>query len=372
MRILYFSRNFTTHDWRFLAALAETGHKVGFLQLEKSEIKFDDRPLPQGVTQIMWVGGQSQARWFNVPKLVVGLQKVVREFRPDLIQAGPIQRSAFITALAGFRPLVTMSWGYDLLFDVHKGPGWKWATQYTLRHSDALITDCETTKNIGVRLGMTPERVIAFPWGANIRKYRPIDDKAESVIRKQLGWGRDDFVLLSTRSWSKIYGVDNLAAAFVKAVKKQPNLRLLMLGDGPMAEDIKGVFSQGGVSDYVHYPGLVTQEALPDYYRAADLYISSSHSDGTSISLLEAIASGVPVLLTDIPSNKEWVITPGEFGWLYKDGNVDSLTHGILQAYDNREALPAMGRAARDIAEVKADWELNFPRLFEAYKIALS
>jgi len=372
LRILYFSRDYTTHDRRFLSALAGTEHEIGFLQLEQSGRRFEDRPLPQGVTQIEWDGGQSQARWFNGPRLVVGLQKVIRAFRPDLIQAGPIQRSAFITALAGFHPLVTMSWGYDLLFDVDNGPGWKWATRYTLRHSDALITDCETTKNLGIKYGMTPERVVAFPWGANIRKYTPLEEKTESLIRGQLGWGRGDFVLLSTRSWSEIYGVDNLAAAFVQAVKKQPNLRLLMLGDGPLAEDIKRIFSQGGVSDCVHFPGLITQEALPDYYRAADLYISSSHSDGTSISLLEAIASGVPVLLTDIPSNKEWVISPGEFGWLYENGNVDSLAQGILHAYDNREALPAMGRAARQTAEAKADWELNFPRLFEAYKIALS
>ena len=124
--------------------------------------------------------------------------------------------------------------------------------------------------------------------------------------------------------------------------------------------------------DQVHLPGQVPQAKLPDFYRAADLYISTSHSDGTSISLLEALASGLPVLLSDIPGNKEWVRQPGEVGWLFRDGDVDSLTNGILQAVENWAQLPMMGRAARQLAEVRGDWTKNFPNLFKAYDIAIT
>lgn len=377
MRVLYFSRDYTTHDYRYLSALATTEHQVGYLRLEKQGKAFDDRPLPPEIEIIPWIGGQTPARFRDGLKLLGGLRKVIKQYEPDLIQAGPIQRSAFLAALSGFRPLLTMSWGYDLLMDVHRNPWWAWATRYTLRRTDALLGDCDTIRNLSIDYGMDPERIVTFPWGANIEKYSPGDDGG---LRERLGWGEEHFVLLSTRGWSSIYGVEDLAMAFAEAAQERPELRLLMLSNGPLAPKIRKIFMNARVEDRVHFPGLINQADLPRYYRAADLYISSSHSDGTSISLLEALASGKPVLLTDIPGNQEWVSPSplgrgvrGEgVGWLFRDGDIKSLRDGILRALDHREQLPAMGVAARRLAESRANWEDNFPKLFDAYRIALS
>jgi glycosyltransferase involved in cell wall biosynthesis len=372
MRILYFSRDFNTHDHRFLSALGKSEHEVGFLQLEHRVRPLESRPIPAEIQQIQWSGGQESVSLIHGLRLVTSLKKVIQEYKPDIIQAGPVQRSALITALAGFHPLVTMSWGYDLLMDVNNGPTWKWATRFVLKRSDAMVGDCSTIRNLAIKYGMAPNRIIIFPWGANIQKYTPADVKWHSPIRKRLGWGEEKFVLLSTRSWSEIYGVSDLAKAFVHAQRKYPGMRLLMLGDGPLAPTIKQIFKQGDVEDFVHFPGQIPQEQLPEYYRSADLYISTSHSDGTSISMLEALASGTPVLLTDIPGNREWVESDGEVGWLFGDGDIESLLDGILNAFENRQDLPAMGLAARQIAESRANWEVNFPQLFKAYKVALS
>lgn len=371
-RILYFSRDYTTHDHRFLSALAKTDHDVGFLRLEQRGHVLEDRPLPPEIQQIPWVGGQSPATFKDGLRLFSGLRKVIRDFKPDLIQAGPIQRSAFLAALTGFQPLVTMSWGYDLLHDVHNGRAWEWATHFTLKRSAAMVGDCDTTRDLGIQYGMNPGRIVTFPWGANIQKYSPAQAKEAIGIRQRLGWDENIFVLLSVRSWSPIYGVDNLAKAFVIAARQHPEMRLFMLGNGPLAPTIRRIFQQGGVMDQVHFPGQVSQDNLPDFYRAADLYISTSHSDGTSISLLEALASGTPVLLSDIPGNQEWIPEPGKVGWLFKDGNVESLTSGIIHAAEYREQLPAMGREARVLAESRGNWEKNFPELLRAYEIALS
>jgi glycosyltransferase involved in cell wall biosynthesis len=371
-RILYFSRDYTTHDYRFLSALAKTEYEVAFLQLERSGHAFEDRTLPPEIKQIPWVGGQSPTNFRDVPKLIAGLRKVIKDFNPDMIQAGPIQRSAFLVALTGFHPLVTMSWGYDLLHDVRNGRAWEWVTRYTLRRSAAMIGDCDTIRNLAVAYGMDPERIVTFPWGANIEKYSPGKSKPQISVRQRLGWDENTFVLLSTRNWAPLYGVDDLARAFVSVARKRPELRLFMLGNGPLAPTIRRIIQQGSAMEQVQFPGQVSQAKLPDFYRAADLYISTSHSDGTSISLLESLASGTPVLLSDIPGNKEWIRQSGEVGWLFKDGDVDSLANGILRAVENRTKLPTMGRSARQLAEVRGDWTKNFPNLFKAYSIAHS
>ncbi|MEW6715905.1 MAG: glycosyltransferase family 4 protein [Chloroflexota bacterium] len=367
MRLLYFTRDYTPHDHRFLSALAQTEHKVYYLRLERSGYQLEDRPLPAEVELVSWAGSQTRARFADGPRLLANLKRVIRVLEPDLIQAGPLQRSAFLVALTGFHPLVSMSWGYDLLIDAERNPLWRWATRFTLTRSAALVGDSEVIRQKAVHYGIVPERVVTFPWGTDIHYFTPGKNRK---MRSRLGWDEETFVLLSTRSWAPIYGVTDLAQAFVQAARSSPQLRLLMLGNGPLSKEIKSTFHQAGMLDRVHFPGHIKTTELPEYYRAADVYLSTSHSDGTSISLLEAMACGRPVLVTDIPGNREWV-THGEQGWLFPDGDIEKLKDAIIFALNHREQLPVMGKAARRLAEERADWAQNFPKLFEAYNVAI-
>ncbi len=360
-RILYFSRDYTTHDRRFLAALADTPHQVYYLRLEQHGHSLEDRPLPPQIEQIEWAGGQGPANLRDGPRLLASLKRVIHAVQPDLIHSGPLQTGALLVALTGYQPLVSMSWGYDLLFDADRSALWRWATRYTLSHSAVMIGDCNTIRQRARNFGIADERIVTFPWGVDLDHYN-----VETSGRANT----HTFTLLSTRNWEPIYGVDVIAEAFVQAAQQRPELRLILLGDGSLAGLLRQVFTSGGVLDKVRFPGQVSQAELPDYYRAADLYVSASHSDGSSISLLEAMACGRPVLVSDIPGNLEWV-EPDVQGWWFPDRDANALAQAILHALDNREKLPEMGCAARLLAEQRADWKKNFQQLLQAYEIAL-
>ena len=385
MRILYFSRDYTPHDHRFLSALAKTEHRVYYLRLEQRGYQLEDRSLPEGVESVHWAGGRNPFRWRDVPRLLIDLKKVILDVEPDLIQAGPIQTAAFLVALAGFHPLVSVSWGYDLLEDARRNILWGWATRFALRHSSVMVGDCNTIRQKAVSYGMPDEHIVTFPWGVDLRHFSPEPTSSSN--------GRI-FSLLSTRSWEPIYGVDVIAKAFVRAWRtlspgnesvisdpnlgyavqqiggdQGPELRLTMLGNGSQAGELRRIFIQGGALDQVYFPGQVGQADLPRYYHAADLYVSASHSDGTSISLLEAMACGCPALVSDIPGNREWICSEKQ-GWLFSDGDVEGLAQAILQAVTRRDSLVEMGREARRLAEQKADWEKNFLELLHAYNLA--
>jgi glycosyltransferase involved in cell wall biosynthesis len=231
-----------------------------------------------------------------------------------------------------------------------------------------------------ISLGYPPGRIITFPWGVDIKHFTPTengshdsvaepgDENNRSSLRDRMGW-RGRFILLSTRGWEPIYGLDVLAQAFVQAARHHPELGLLLLGGGSQAQKLYRIFMHGGVMDRVYFGGQVSQRELPHYFRAADLYMSASYSDGTSISLLEALACGTPALVSDIPGNREW-ISPGVQGWLFSPGDSGAMAEGILQAVEQRQSLPTIGQAARNLAEKRANWELNFQTLFKAYQIA--
>jgi glycosyltransferase involved in cell wall biosynthesis len=358
--ILFFSRDYTPHDHRFLSALAGTGHRVGYLRLERRGGGQEDRPLPPEIEQIPWEGGRAPVDWRDGPRLLAGLRAVIRRFQPDLIHAGPVQRAAFLAALSGFRPLVSMSWGYDLIHDAQRSALWRWATRFTLHRSAALIGDCRLIRELAVSYGMAAQRIVAAPWGIDLDHFTPHTAAAQPA----------EFTLLSTRAWEPIYGVEVIARAFVIAARQRPELRLVMLGNGSQAALLRSIFQQGGVERRVSFPGLRRYADLPRFYRSADLYLSASHSDGTSISLLEALACGAPALISDIPGNREWV-QPGVQGWLFPDGDAEALAQGILHAAAQRSSLAEMGRAARALAEQRADWRRNFQHLLSAYSLAL-
>jgi L-malate glycosyltransferase len=360
MRIIYFSKNYTPHDYRFLSSLSKTKHEVFFLKLEADQRQTEDRPVPSNIQQLLWAGGRHEFRWRDVLRLTLDLRRLTKEMKPDLIHAGPIQTCAFIAALSGFRPIITKSWGYDLLMEADKSAWMKWVTQYTLKRSDYFIGDSKVIHNKAVAFGMKPEWTVIFPWGIDLKHFKQLIRKNEREI-----------TLFCNRTWESIYGIDVLAKAFVKIANVNPNVNLILLGGGSQGSKIRQILMNGGVLDRVHFGGQIGQNDLPRWYHMADIYISPSHVDGSSVSLMEALASGLPCLVSDIPGNKEW-IEDGVNGWLFRDGDVDNLAQKISYAIKNRKLFKKMGESARMTAEQKADWKKNFGKLLEAYEKVIS
>ena len=376
MRIIYFSKSYTPHDHRFLSSLAETEHEIFFLKLEANRRQTEDRPVPEKVQQILWAGGGREFRWRDLPHLTLDLRRLTQKIKPDLIHAGPIQNCAFIAALSGFRPILTMSWGYDLVQDADKSVWMKWVTRYTLTRSAYFTSDAGVTRDKAVALGMDPERTVIFPWGIDLEHFRPKEDdllkqKAASKNRKSKIVNRKSVTLFCNRTWESIYGVDVLAKAFVKVAASNPDVNLILLGGGSQGAPLRQILMNGGAFDRVHFGGHVGQADLPRWYRLAELYISPSHIDGSSVSLMEALASGLPCLVSDIPGNREW-IEEGVNGWFFRDGDVNDLAEKITYALKNRKSFTRIGEAARKTAEQKADWKRNFGKLLEAYDIVSS
>jgi glycosyltransferase involved in cell wall biosynthesis len=363
MRILYFTEKDTPHDRRFLTAAAGTDHAVYALRKHPC----DPEPLA-GITELDWLAGQPEwSGWAGWQDGATQLGAILEEVKPDLVHAGPVQGPAFLTALAGFQPLVTMSWGSDLLRTARRSPWMREVTQYTLARTAVFLGDCQTVVDAALAYGMRAERIVSFPWGVDLDYFSEENGGAAGrELRNALGWG-DQFVVMCNRAWYPLYGVDVLAKAFAAAVKENQNLRLMLIGEGPLAKELYRVLLP--VLEWVYLPGRLSKAYLPGAYCGADLFVSPSHSDGASISLLEAMACGCPILASDIPSNQEWV-QPGAVGELFRDGDVGSLTQKILQMAAEPN-LGLYGVKAREVAEDRADWGKNFQKLLRAYQLAV-
>jgi len=300
----------------------------------------------------------------DYPSLKSKFEKVIKEIQPDIIHAGPIQRVASLPALVSFHPLISMSWGFDMLEDAHRNIFWKKITQYVLRRSDWILADCQTVKQTAIEFGFPGNRITVFPWGVDLSLFSP-DDRSKT--RKEIGF-ENDLLVVHTRSWEPRYGVDITLQGFQIAAGLVPNLHMIMLGGGSQEREVKSFVESHSLSNQIHFHGYQKSEKLAAYYQAADVYLSASHVDGSSVALLESMACGCPALVSDIPSNLEW-ITDGVEGWTFRDGDADDLAKKIVMIADKQRKLGAFGKASRLKTEQFANWDNNVDKLLDTYQM---
>lgn len=366
MKVLYFSQDYTPHDYRILKKLAQSALDVWYLRLETSPRPRESRPLPPDIHMVDWSGNRRYRR-HGLGKLMRFLEfrRVLREIKPDLIHAGPVQSCGFMVALAGFHPLLLMSWGYDMLVDADRSRLMQAVTRFTLRRSDRIACDCLTVRNKIMSISDYPESLfVVFPWGVDLNQFRPVP--ASPGIRNRLAAGGGKLVIM-TRSLEPMYGIRTFLEAARLVHREAPDIRFMVLGDGSLRTEVEGFLAAYDLSQTIHLEGIVPNDALPDYFNAADLYISASRSDGSSVSMLEAMACRLPVIVTDLPSNQEWV-RPGENGWLFPVNDARALAASILEAVSDDARLDQMGAANLAIARERADWERNARLLLAAYE----
>jgi glycosyltransferase involved in cell wall biosynthesis len=366
VRVLYFHRDDGVHDRRFLDALGDLPVEVIALQLENRVMLSPEWKPAMNIRKISWSGVSDDFNWLQKTRMIGELKRICQEYKPDVIHAGPVDLCACLVASAGIRPLVSMSWGYDLLFNAENSSLSQRRVRYALERTAILLDDCQAVSQKAGQYGFPSKRIVTFPWGVDHQLYRPRETKNSGSIPAK----RERVVLLSTRHMEKQYGCDINKKAFLKAALMVENLHLIMLGEGSLKNDLMRQISKAGLDSNVKFIGCVPENEMVTYFQTSDVYISASHSDGSSVSLLQAMACGLSSIVSDIPGNREWV-TAGKNGWLFKDGDSDQLASLMIEGASKPELRTSLGAAARMIATERADWRQSYPKLLDAYHMAI-
>lgn len=262
--------------------------------------------------------------------------------------------------------MLLVSEGSDLLMQAERNSEWKQATEFALRQTDAFFCECDAARDKANSFReFSDSQVVQFPWGVKRGLFSPVGPLPPSdKFTRRAG----TTIFIYTRSYDPLYGTDVLLDAFARARSANPSLRLLLLGNGSQDQSIRSFVQAHDLNDAVSLVGPQPREELPMWLRAADAHVSCAKSDGTSISMLEAMATGLPVVVTDIPSNREWIAEP-ENGWLAPAGSPEGVADRLLQVANltAQERKTISERNQRVVAE-RADWDKNFPRLLEMYE----
>lgn len=284
---------------------------------------------------------------------------VCRRFRPAVVYA----QDPFITAWVGM--LLRRRTGTPLVVGNHSSfldnPRWiaerpivfralNRAARWVIPRADALrvVNRTEGEKYVR-RLGVPAERITVLGTPARVREFAFFEDPGQiAALRDRLGIPADAEVLVWVGRPARVKRVPVLLEVLRRVRQRRPRAHLLLVGDRAQAqEDLDAALDASGVRPHVTWVDRgVPHGELPPYYRLGRVYVHASHYEGLCKVVIEAAASGLPVVATDVGGTRE-LVDPGRTGWLAPVDDAGALADRVVELLEDPARAEAMGRAGR-------------------------
>lgn len=224
----------------------------------------------------------------------------------------------------------------------------------------ALSPDLE--RYLAGPVGVAPDRIERIVNGVDTARFRPVQAR-RSIER--CPFAHPDLWLVGTVGrMEKVKDQTNLAAAFVAACEQSEiarrRMRLVIIGDGPLHGDVDAILRAAGVRDLAWLAG--ARDDVPEILQGLDCFVLPSLAEGVSNTVLEAMATGLPVIATRVGANAE-LVEQGLSGELVPAADSDALARAMLALQADRNRAAAMGRAGR----ARVEQRFSLDRMIDRY-----
>jgi glycosyltransferase involved in cell wall biosynthesis len=209
-------------------------------------------------------------------------------------------------------------------------------------------------------------KIRIVPNGVDTEKFRPTGDceKAKRRIRTD----NRQIVLFVGRLIPR-KGVSYLVEAAKQIVKERKETLFVLVGNGPLRNSISAEVEKAGLKRSFVFLGDVSEEELPQFYRCADVFALPSIQEGQGIVLLEAQASGKPVVAFNVSGVAE-AMSPGETGLLVKPADSGALADALLKLLSDAVLQEKMGAAGREFVRNELSWDITAKKMLAVYREA--
>ena len=263
--------------------------------------------------------------WWSIARTV---RNEIRCFQPDAVisyWAHPDGEAAVCAGREAGVPVIAMVGGSDVLLLGRSGPRRK-AILDVLHASDKIVPVSQNIADTLLADGLPESKIEVIPRGVDRSVFAPGD---QSEARRKLGIADDARLIVAVGRLVPVKGFDMLVDACRMARERVANLRCAILGGGELHGSLLSQIHQAGLDETVQLVGSRKQSELADWYRAADLTVLSSHSEGIPNVLLESLSCGTPFVATRVGGVAE--IADERFHTLVPAGNPAALASGIVQ-----------------------------------------
>ena len=362
MRICYLADASSVHTRKWTGHFVEKRHDVHVISFEDAKI--------EGVT-VHVLKLPVLIRNATFPLKVASIYRIktlIKKMEPDILHAHYVTNYGLFGALCNFNPFVITAWGSDILIVPESrliSAIKRYIATYTLKKADSVTCDAEHMKETMKRLGVPEEKIKLIYFGIDTRRFSP-GQKSEK-LKVRLGVYNSP-TIITLRNLRPVYDVESLIKSVPLVLKEIPESKFIIAGKGPEEERLKELAKSLGVSDSVKFIGFIPNDELPEYLNSMDVYVSTSLSDaGIAASTAEAMSCGLPVIVTDVADNKEWV-EDGITGFVVPTKDPKLLAEKVIYLLQNENVRKKFGKISRKIIEERNNYHKEMGKMEKIYK----
>ncbi len=359
MKLLFLAPANSVHSARWIRWFSEHGHTVTWI----SAHPLDVAPPPGLTLHILPCDGATFTRWVRWLKTV---RAIARAAQPDVVHVHSLGTYALLAfAIPGNLPMVATPWGSDIILDAR--PWWRRAIVRRTLHRSVLYTcDAQHMRPRLAEFGVDPSRVRIINFGVETERFVAIAKNRKSD-REASSAPAPPIRIISLRLLDPIYDIPTLICAARRLKDRGVQMVVDIHADGPERERLQRMVADLALGDVVTFRGRYSQDTLPGILSGADLYVSTSTSDaGIAASTAEAMASGLPVVISDSGENAAW-ISDGLNGRLFPTGNDEELAAVLEEAAANLDRRRTWAEAGQQTILERNDHQTEMRKMATLY-----
>lgn len=290
------------------------------------------------------------------------LWKAMRAFKPDVVHTHHLYELIYAwpgALFTGARIIHTEHEFYSLM-----KPNASFRLRLLSLFCRAVTgVNVETAAFLKEKVGIPSRKVYTVVNGINLERFgRCRPDRAS------LGLNENDLIVGIIARLSQVKDHPMLLRAFRMVAEKLPQARLLIIGDGPIRQQLEQLAGEFGLGKMVRFLG--TRSDIPELLSCMDIVVLSSKEEGLPLSILEAMAAAKPVVATDV-GGVSTVVRPGETGLLVPAGDNEAMASALLSLLETPEKASQMGRNGRRLIEQNYDLEKTLSEYISLYETAV-
>lgn len=361
MKLCFLAGANSIHSYRWIKYFATAGHEVTWISLSPN--------IFESLPGVRFYEVKGASGLLGLLRAAVKVRKIIAHARPDILHVHSVGTYGAMGLLSGFDPIIATPWGSDVLYG-KESPLKRPLIARILRRAAMITCDAWHMRDEVMQFGVPLERIKIINFGIDTERFSSHPPNPAIRSANHLG---DAPAVISLRNFEPVYDIPTLLKAVPKVLEQHPDTHFMLVGRGSLEAELKALASQLGIDHVVHFVGFVPNDQLPDTLCSLDVYVSTSLSDaGIAASTAEAMACGLPVVISNSGENSRW-IDDGVNGLMVPISQPAALADRLIQLLADVNMRQRLGQAGRATIQARNDYLVEMGKMGTLYQqIAVS
>ena len=355
-----------TYLYMLSKELAERGHDVTIFTSSDKSFSYKENVDGFEVHRVSSIG-----RIYNVPIAPSLLPTMIRKRKPDIVHGHqyPVFFSDVSSMASRFlkTPFLlhvhVVAEPKSLFSNLVSSVYYRSIGKFPLNHASLVVTPSFAYKRTLFEMGVPEQKIRVVPYGIDMSRFNPKNNGG--AFRKKYGC-EDSELILSVGRLNYQKGFNYLIEAAPEVLRSFPNAKFVIVGGGEELGSLKDLSARLGLSGSIVFTGAISPLEIPQSYAAADVFVLPSLFESLGIAIIEAEATGKPVVCTRVGGAPETLLE-GESGFVVEPREPHQLAEAIVKLLSDCKAAKLMGQKGRKYVENKFEWRRNVCRILELY-----